>query len=86
MENEKEAQEILAKIKELRQRLSQITDVEELENLASDATKLRLELRRRTLPKEIQAKLVETARQVEDGHLSLEEGKERIKEVFKEEK
>jgi len=84
-EQEREAaRDTLARMRSLRQQLPELKTVEELENLASDATKLRLELRLRTLPKEIQAKLVETARQVENGNLSLEEGKEKIKMAFEE--
>ena len=83
-EEQEVARDTLVRMRAIRQKLPETRTVEELEQLASDATKLRLELRMHTLPKEVRDKLMETARQVENGNLSLKEGKERIKMVFKE--
>lgn len=81
------AKEYLPRIRELRQNLGQITSVEKLEEVAAEASILGQEFRLRHL--QLQgvdlSPVMELAKKVQTGEISMEEAKTQLKEILPEE-
>jgi len=81
------AEEYLPRIRELRQRLGNISSVEQLEQTAADASFLSQEFRLRHL--QLQGvdlnPVMELAKKVQKGEMSIDDAKARLKEILPEE-
>lgn len=81
------AQEYLPRIRELRQKLGQITSVEQLEQTAADASLLSQEFRLRHL--QLQGvdlnPVMELAKKVQQGEITIDDAKKQLKEILPEE-